>query len=298
MITEIPVVFPGGGTMLAGRIVRNTTDLTARQIGVVVTGSWLTVKEQMALSYARRLAALGYTAFVFDFAGWGQSGGEPRQAEIPARKIEDIKAAVDYLSVGSYVLGGRIGLMSNCASAQYALHAIARGANVAAFASVAGWFHDAATIAPFYDGREGVARRMALAAADVEAYLQAQPRTLAPAYAPGDERAGMHFDLDYYSNPSRGLIPAWRNEMALMSWAHWLTFDGIAAASSVRTPTLMVHGDGCALPDNAKRVYAQLAGPKHLEWQSGQQVDFYDQPECVDPAVAAIDAWFKQHLSV
>ena len=297
MITEVPVVFPSGGVMLAGRFVRSTTSLAARQIGVVVTGSWLTVKEQMPLLYARRLAATGYTAFVFDFAGFGDSGGEPRQTEIPSRKIEDIRAAADFLSTSSLVDAGRIGHVAICASAQYALHAIARGAGIAAFASVAGWFHDAATIAPFYGADEGVARRMGFAAQDVESYLRPQPRSLAPAYSPGDEHAGMHFELDYYANPSRGAVPAWKNEMAPMSWAHWLTFDGLSAAASIRTPTLMVHGPGCALPDNAKRVFDQLGGPKHMEWRSGQQTDFYDRPECVDPAVTAIDAWFKAHLS-
>ena len=41
MIAEIPVIFPSAGTILAGRFVRNTPDLTTRQTGVVVTGSWL-----------------------------------------------------------------------------------------------------------------------------------------------------------------------------------------------------------------------------------------------------------------
>jgi uncharacterized protein len=84
---ETPVIFPSGSVMLSGLFVRNTPDFATRQFGVSVTGSWLTVKEQMAMTYARRLAARGYAAFVFDFAGFGQSQGEPRQAEIPTRKI-------------------------------------------------------------------------------------------------------------------------------------------------------------------------------------------------------------------
>jgi uncharacterized protein len=35
-------------------------------------GSWLTVKEQIATTYARRLAERGYTGFVFDFSGFGE----------------------------------------------------------------------------------------------------------------------------------------------------------------------------------------------------------------------------------
>ncbi|MBV9180217.1 MAG: hypothetical protein JO356_02810, partial [Acidobacteria bacterium] len=298
MIVEIPVIFPSVAAMLAGRFVRNTSNLETRQPGVVVTGSWLTVKEQMALLYARRLAALGYTAFVFDFAGFGESQGEPRQAEIPSRKIEDILAAVNFLSTLSFIEPCGVAYVAICASAQYALHAMARGAKIAAFASVAGWFHNTPTIAPSYDGLEGIGRRMGFAADDVEAYLRSQPRRSAPAYRPNDEHAGMHFELHYYANPTRGAVPEWKNEMAPMSWAHWLTFDGLSPAASITTPTLMVHGPRCALPDNARGVYEQLAGPKRLEWMDGQQIDFYDQPECVEPAVTAIDQWFREQLTV
>lgn len=297
MVSQTPVLFPSNGAMLSGLIARQATDPDARQIGVIVTGSWLTVKEQMSLLYARRLALLGYTALVFDFAGFGESQGEPRQAEIPARKIADLCSAADFLSTLSFVEHDRVGHVAICASAQYALHAIMRQARIRAFASVAGWYHDAATIAPFYGGADGVERRMALADADVAAFLRSEPRPNAPAYAPGDERAGMPFELDYYANPRRGAIEAWTNEMAPMSWAHWLSFDGLSIATLNDIPSLMVHGPGCALPDNAKRVFDNWSGPKRLEWAEGQQTDFYDEPEKIGLAVKAIDEWFRTHLA-
>jgi fermentation-respiration switch protein FrsA (DUF1100 family) len=89
-------------------------------------GSWLTVKEQMATTYARRLAESGYTTFVFDFSGFGESRGEPRQAEIPARKIRDIEAAAGLLETLAFVDPARIGCLAICASAQYALRALGR----------------------------------------------------------------------------------------------------------------------------------------------------------------------------
>ena len=294
MIEEAPIIFPGGDPMLAGSIVRdNESSLVP---GVIVTGSWLTVKEQMPLLYARRLAASGYCVFIFDFAGFGESGGEPRQAEIPERKIRDILAAANFFSGLGLCAPGGFGWVAICASAQYVLRAIARGAPISAFSSVAGWFHNPETIAPFYGGDEGVARRLAFAREDVQAFLRSAPRTIAPAYAPGDETAGMHFPLDYYANPARGAVPAWKNEMAPMSWAHWLRFDGLSSAGANRVPTLMVHGPGCALPDNAKHVFERFAGPKELVWLEGEQIDFYDQPQQVDRSAAATDAWFGKHL--
>jgi hypothetical protein len=70
----------------------------------------------------------------------------------------------------------------------------------------------------------------------------------------------------------------------------------VSIAASNRVPSLMIHGPGCALPQNARTVYDRWAGPKQLEWLEGQQIDFYDQPEHVEPSVKAIDEWFQTHL--
>lgn len=294
---EFPVVFHSQGTPLVGRFVRNTGELGVRQAAIVVTGSWLTVKEQMPLTYARRLAELGYTAFVFDFAGFGESRGEPRQAELPARKVEDIRAAARFVQSQSFVQPGGVGHLAICASAQYTLAAIAEGAEIRSFASVAGWYHDAASVAPFYGGPEGVALRLERARAAIESYARDGRATIVPAYADGDDRAAMSFPVDYYARADRGAIPQWTNAMAEMSWFYWLGFDGLSAADRVTTPALIVHGDGCVLPDNARLVHARLRGEKRLAWIEGGQVDFYDQPALIAQAMAEVAPWFERTLA-
>jgi dienelactone hydrolase len=78
MLYEIPIVFWSNGVPLAGRFYRNTSRVDEKQPGVIVTGSWLTVKEQMPAVYAKKLADAGYTAFTFDFSGFGESQGIPK----------------------------------------------------------------------------------------------------------------------------------------------------------------------------------------------------------------------------
>ena len=291
-----PYLFLSGDTPLSARMYRATDDLLERQPAVLVTGSWLTVKEQMADHYARALAARGYTVFTFDFAGFGQSGGSVRQAELPARKIADMTAAARYVSSLSFVRPGGVGYLAVCASAQYALSAIAGGAPIASFASVAGWFHDTATVAPFYGGLPGVSSRLDRARSALARFEESGEVVTVPAYAAGDERAGMFFELDYYASPSRGAVPAWRNEMAELSWLYWLGFDGLSAAAGVSVPTLLVHGDDCVLPDNLRSVHSSLAGPTELVWAAGGQTDFYDQPDQVSLAVDAADDHFRRTL--
>ncbi|HET7039167.1 MAG TPA: hypothetical protein VFH97_04725, partial [Gemmatimonadales bacterium] len=152
------------------------------------------------------------------------------------------------------------------------------------------------SVAALYGGASGTAMRLARAAAALEQYAASGTVVLVPAYRAGDDRAGMFFELDYYDNPGRGARPEWKNEMAEMSWAFWLPFDGMRAAADVRVPTVMVHGDRCVLPDQAKAVYAALPGPKQLEWIDGTQTDFYDQPTQVSQAVAAVTPHFRATL--
>ena len=73
MLNELPIVFHSQGVPWTGRFFRNTTSWQERQPAIITMGSWLTVKEQMATTDARRFAELGYTTFVFDFAGFGES---------------------------------------------------------------------------------------------------------------------------------------------------------------------------------------------------------------------------------
>jgi dienelactone hydrolase len=270
MLHETPVVFHSQGVPLAGRLIRNTASLVERQPAVIVIGSWLTVKEQMATTYGRRLADAGYTAFAFDFTGFGESQGEPRQAELPARKIADIGAAAAFLRTLAFVDASRIGCVAICASAQYALAALAQGVPIRSFASVAGWFHDPPSVAPFYGGEPGVTRRLERAREALEVYARTREVLTAPAYEAGNERAGMHFELPYYAQADRGAIPPWKNEMAEMTWFYWLSFDGLASADAVPTPSLFVHGDGCVFPDHVRQVHARLKGPKELVWRSAK----------------------------
>jgi uncharacterized protein len=296
MVHRTSLPFYRGDVQLAAQIFRNTDRLDVRQQAIIVTGSWLTVKEQMPETYARRLAERGYTALTFDFTGFGESGGTPRQAEIPDRKIADLMAAADFVNTLAFVEPDRVAHLAVCASAQYGLAALARGARIARFISVAGWYHDPVSVAPFYGGMPGLAARLETGRAALDRFRATGEVDMVPAYKAGDETAAMFFELDYYGNTARGAVPAWTNAMATLSWSYWFTFDGLRAADHVRTPALFVHGDGCVFPDNVRSIHSRLRGPKQLVWSDGTQTDYYDQPKHVAVAVDAADAFLKETM--
>jgi hypothetical protein len=289
-MTTRELIVPDGDVPLAVRVHSPDDSHVDGEVGlptVVVTGSWLTVKEQMPDVYAARLAARGFVAVTFDFAGFGASGGGLRQTEIPVRKMRNLAAVVDWLRCESGVDGERIGVMAVCASAQYTLGALARGLPVSAFVSVAGWFHDRASVAGFYGGQDGIIKRLSRAEAATRALLNGEELPLVPAYGPGDDRSGMALEMDYYANPDRGAVPTWRNEMSELSWGHWLTYDAFASLPGVRVPSLFVHSDNAVLPDNVRQVADKLGDLATIAWTEGEQTDFYDRPDQVEYAVEA-----------
>ena len=264
--------------------------------GIVVTGSWTTVKEQMAGLYARRLADQGFVTLAFDFRHWGASGGEPRQWESPARKIQDIRNAAAFLSSRDEVATDQVGGLAICASAGYLAHAVADGAPLRSIALVASWLHDAATVPAVYGGDAAIAHRIDAARTAREGFDRTGAVSYVAAYDPADPEAAMFFPLDYYANSGRGAVPEWTNRFAVMSWSDWLTFDAVAAAPRVGVPTLMVHADEAALPDNARRFFAAIPAQKHLFWTMGTQTDFYDLEPQVGLAVDAAVSHFRRTL--
>lgn len=295
-IHRIPIAVPTGDGFLSGCLFRAVDDLVEPQPGVVVSGSWLTVKEQMATRYALELAARGFTVLTFDFTGWGDSPGAFPNTEIPLRKVADIVAATTFLRSLSCVRGDEVGYVAVCASAMYAAAAVEAGAPIAALASIAGWLHDTGTVASFYGGRSGIATRLSAAARALESYRDSRVLVNVPAFEVGNERAGMFIPMDYYANPARGRVPEWPNLMSEISWTYWLTFDGLRAARKLRVPTLFVHGDECALPDNVRSLYARIQAPKHLVWHPGFQADYYDREDLVTLSADAARDWLGTHL--
>ncbi|MEU2178167.1 alpha/beta hydrolase [Nocardia sp. NPDC019219] len=264
--------------------------------GVAVAGTWTSVKELMADRYAERLAAHGYAALSFDFTGFGESAGEPRDVESPERKVRDIHNAMTFLAAHPAVDATRLGALGICAAAMYMSADAAEDARVKSLALVAPWLHDAAICAQVYGGTEAVAARIALGELARSRFEETGVVDYVPVVSATDERAAMPYDIDFYLNPARGGIPAWPNRFAVMSWVDWLTYDAIALAPNISQPTVLVHSEQAAIPDGARRFHAGLAGPKDIVWTPGTQFDFYDQEPQVTIAVEAVAAHFARTL--
>ncbi|MZD06082.1 alpha/beta fold hydrolase [Streptomyces sp. SID5785] len=291
------VVLPSEGVDLRGDLYRPASQPAGdASPAVLVVGSWLTVKEQMAGRYAAGLAARGLTALAFDFRGYGASKGDPRSFESPERKITDILNAVDYLKSRSDVDASRVGALGICAGAGYIAVAGTRSPQIRSVAMVAPWLHDASLVQDIYGGPDGIRERMDLGEAAREKFEATGEVDYIPAASDTDERAAMYGPFDYYLQADRGAVPEWGNRFAVMSWPQWLTFDPIAVAPDCTAPTFMLHSPDAAVPDGARRFHEALTVPKELRWTTGSQFDFYDQEPTVGPALDSVRAHFERTL--
>ena len=264
--------------------------------GIVVGGTWTSVKEQMSDRYAERLAEQGFAALDYDFRYYGESGGEPRQYESPIAKMADNRSAITFLASLPFVDAQRIGALGICASAGYMSGTIANDERVKSLALVAPWLHNKALTYVVYGGEEGVQRRIEVGNAARQNYEETGEVDYVPACSPTDENAAMYGPFDFYLNPERGALPQWTNRFAVMSWPEWLQFDGVQYGEQIRVPTVLVHSEEAAIPDGARQFYNAVTAPKEFVWTQGTQFDFYDQAPQVTEAISAITNHFDQTL--
>lgn len=295
--TSHRVTFENAGKEIVGDLYLPNSYKEGQKLpAIVITGAWMTVRQQMPARYAREMADRGFAALVFDFRGWGESAGERRQYEDPKAKVADIEAAVRYLAARPEADPARIGGLGICASSGYMVTAAAATPTIKSVALVAPWLQDAEVVAQTYGGAEGITKLEAKGDAAEAAYRRTGKQSFVPAASMTDDRAIM-FKAPYYTQADRGMIPAWRNEADPAFWRGWLTFDAVQVAPQLRQPFLMVHSEAAAIPQGAHKFYGKLAAPKHELWlENVQQLDFYDRAAPVKASADAVAAHFRDTL--
>ncbi|KAM3103561.1 alpha/beta hydrolase [Phormidesmis sp. 146-12] len=265
---------------------------------VIVTGAWMTIKEQMPGLYAQRLADRGFAAFAFDFCSWGESGGKLRSFESPTAKIADIKNAVSFLQTVDAMDANRIAGLGICASAGYMAVATAEDSRIKSFITVAPWIHDPQIVDAVYGGKAAVETLIAKGKAAETKFEKTGKADYVLATSKTDKTAVMYGDIDYYQNPKRGAIPQWKNRFAIASWAEWLTFNPMPVARQIKVPTLFIHSEKAAIPDGARQFFANIPGKnKQMNWLNDRtQFDFYDQTATVNQSVSLIANYLQSSL--
>jgi fermentation-respiration switch protein FrsA (DUF1100 family) len=212
-------------------------------------------------------------------------------------KVEDLRAAVAFLAARPDVDTGRLAVLGVCMGGNSAVHAAADDPLIRAVGAVTPHFRNAEADALWLGGRAAVAARLARgreAKAKYEANGEIE-------YLPGVDSVRLDVGMPgllpwswYQVQADRGI---WDNRYAVMSDASLLTYESLSAAARLTKPCLVIHGDNCALPDQAKRHLAVIPSHDKLHLRPDTpHLAFYDDPAAIDPAVVSITDWFARHL--
>ena len=291
------VEFGADGITLVGDL--RAPSASGRAPGLVFTGPFTGVRDQVTGLYAERLAAAGFATLAFDHRNFGESGGRPRCHEDPQGKLADLRAAVSFLRERPEADPERIGAVGICLGGGYALKFAAFDPRVKAFAGIAGAYNTPYAMRSGM-GRDGYRQVLASLTATAEEQDRGRQVQYLPAVAADGEAAMPGEEPFAYYGTSRGASAYWENSVTRASVRELLTVDNMAGADFLSpTPGLIVHGveDAYCSPEGAREAYQRIGEPKRMVWLDAKlHIDLYDTEPYLTQAVEAVTAFLAERL--
>ncbi|MCY7007902.1 alpha/beta hydrolase [Fusobacterium simiae] len=264
------------------------------------------VKEQVAGLYAQKLAEQGYVTIAFDAAYQGGSGGTPRYVDKPANRMEDIRAAADYISQFKGVDANRLGLLGICGGGGYSIKV----------AETDKRFKVVATVSMFNTGdvrRNGYNRtQMDTIQARLKDASDARAQETAgrevrytPSFAANmtkEQVAALPFDLyregyEYYGQTH--FHPNSQSNSTVSSLIDLMGFDTNTNVDLINQPLLMIAGDKADSLYMTKEVFANATGTKNKELflvKGATHIQTYWKPEYVKQISEKLTQFYNKNL--
>jgi uncharacterized protein len=250
------------------------------------------------LPFAEAYADAGLDVLLFDYRGFGDSTGEPRQLAWPPRQREDYRAAVEFARTLDGVDPDRIVLWGTSWSGGHVVYVAGDDPRIAAVISQAADLDGARTLMRVgeYVGRAQQLRLTLLGLRDAIGSLRGREPLMIPTVnAPGELGAMTSEEAEPGMRAIAG--PSWRNEVtARAAFAEW-TNRAITRMDELRCPILVQIADRDSVaPASAARAAA---------WRAKGRVEVREYPcahfdiyvgEWRDRAIADQLLFLRRHL--
>lgn len=288
-VTRLDLRFPCGDSECAGWLYSRGT---AERAPVVVMAHGFAGTRDVALPYfAERFTRAGLAAFVFDYRGFGASGGAPRQLVDPWRQLEDWRAALAFVRTRAELDGSRVALFGSSLGGGHALITAADDPAVAAVVAQAPLVDTSVEGEATFYGVGWLARLLFSGWAGMaRAALGGEP-ILIPAIAPADG-FGMIVDDAAYAAFEKLVTPgsSYRNAVVAHSVFTFDDYDPAPRAPEIRAPILFVasRADRFA-PYAAVEAFAARAPNARVAEIDGDHFDVYAEPRAEQAASLAVE---------
>lgn len=267
-------------------------DLHAPAPAVVLAPGLAGVRAARVEVFGEYLAGVGLVALVFDYRGFGDSAGEPRQLMTVRRQVADWHSAVTAVRAMPEVDGRRVALWGGSITGGHVLRVAAQDPSVAAVVShvpLVDGFSSAARVRPFPWQQ---LRLLVAGTLDVVGGITGRP----PSYIPV---VGAPGSLAVLSSPDaepdyRAILPnGWDNRIAARAALSLLTYQPGRSARRVKCPLLVTLGshDVITPPRRAERLLRR-APDVEVRWFPVRHFESF-----ADPASGAMLAEVAQFLT-
>jgi uncharacterized protein len=280
------------------------TDPGARVPAVAMAPGTGGVKELHHEPFVRRLAEAGIAALLFDYRGFGGSGGEPRQRIFPRDQIEDYRSALTWLSLQPEIDADRLGVWGASLSGAHVIHVGAYDSRVKAVVSTVGPM-DLRQLTRAVVGEEPFAAMEQMTVQERVRHVTEGGEVYVPSVA-APHQEGFAFQTDpgsnqYFPVSTPEIAPSWRNELALSSLEALLEYSpGRSIELIAPRPLLMIvaKDDVNAPAEYSRAAFARAGDPKRLLEVDGDHYSVYPwrKGQNAEKVIQAGTAWFREHL--
>lgn len=262
------------------------------------------VKEQVAGLYAQRLAESGYIAIAADASYQGASGGEPRNVDKPANRIEDIRGMADFITQYAGVDAGRLGLLGICGGGGYSLKAAQTDKRFKAVATLSMFNSGLVRRNGFMNSQLSTIQERLKMASDARALEAAGEEIRYAADAKTtDEMAdkmpfGLYREGHYYYNRTHA-HPNSTFRYTMSSLLDLMEFDAATNMDLINQPLLMMAGSKADTYYMTDSAFNLATGTKEKELfliEGATHIQTYYVPEYVAQAMNKLNEFFGKFL--